>query len=179
MTCASPLSFETLADYWSGDLPAAAQDIVEEHLFCCLLCTDLSARLAALQRALGSLIPPIVTRARLDRLVRAGTRVRSTEVAAGATVTVVFSRDVDLLVHRLHVDLPDAAQIDCEISSGDGPRLFLFERIPFDPARGEVLIACQRHYAGLGPPDVRFRLTAADAAGVRHVRDYTVLHVFE
>src|SRR3954470_4652878 len=112
MTCAAPVSFETLADYWAGDLAAPEQDVVEEHLFSCLPCTDRSAGLAALQRALGTPIPPVVTPTRLDRLVRAGTRVRSTEVAAGATVTVVFSRAVDLLIHRLRVDLPDAAQID-------------------------------------------------------------------
>jgi hypothetical protein len=176
--CPSPLSFDALVDYWTGDLPASQQDAVEEHLFACEACTDRSEQLSALQQALRTMIPPIISAARLDRLVGAGARVRTTEVPAGGTVDVVFSRDLDLLIHRLRLDLPSATQVDCEVCDGAGGRLYLLERVPFDPARGEVLVACQRHYADLGA-DIRFRLTAADAAGGRHLRDYQVRHAFE
>jgi hypothetical protein len=173
-----PLSFETLADYWAGALPAPEQEAVEEHLFSCQSCTERSARMASLQQALRTLMPAVISAARLDGLVGGGTRIRTTDVAAGATVQVVFSREVDLLIHRLQLALPDATGVDCEVVDGTGGQLFFLERVPFDAARGEVLIACQRHYADLGA-DVRFRLTAADAAGARHVREYRVLHTFE
>jgi hypothetical protein len=176
--CAAPLSFETLADYWTGALALARQDEVEEHLFACPSCGERSARLASLQQALASVIPPIVSSARLDRLVADGARVRTTDVPPGATVKVVFSRDLDLLVHRLRLELPDATRVDCEVIDGAGSRLWLLEGVPFDSARGEVLIACQRHYAPNGT-DIRFRLTAADTAGAQHVREYLVLHGWE
>jgi hypothetical protein len=176
--CAAPLSFDTLVDYWTDGLTAAQQETVEEHLFACPSCTERSARLASLQEGLRSVIPPIVSSARLDRLVASGARVRTTDVPAGGTVTVVFSRDLDLLVHRLRLDLPDATRVDCEVVDAAGSRLWLLEGVPFDPARGEVLIACQRHYEPNGT-DIRFRLTAADAGGAHHVREYLVLHAWE
>jgi hypothetical protein len=170
MTC---LSFETLVDYWAAELPAAEQDAVEEHLFSCASCTDRSGRLAALQRGVRSIIPPVITAARLERLAQAGTRIRTTEVPPGATVSVVFARDVDLLIHRLRVDLPGVTRVDCEIAGVDGTSIGLAEGVPVE--RGEVLIACQRHFSALGPPDIVFRLRAAGQPD----RVYTVVHRWE
>jgi hypothetical protein len=45
---------------------------------------------------------------------------------------------------------------------------------------GEVLVACQRHYAGLYPGgDPRFRVHAIDAGGERQTSEYLVVHHWE
>ncbi len=174
-----PVSVDTLAAYWSGDLAEDRQDALEEHLFACAACSARSGRMAAVVQLLRATIPPVVSAARVERMAAQGVRLRTTEVPPGAAVTVVFSREVDLLVHRLRADLADAQRVDCEVCGGDGTRLFLLEQVPFDRQRGEVLIACQRHYADLGPPDILFRVTAHAADRPARVSDHTVLHVFE
>jgi hypothetical protein len=130
-------------------------------------------------QALRGAVPPVLSPARLERLAAEGLRLRTTEVAPGATATVVFARDVDLLIHRLRADLGGATRVDCEVRSGDGTRLFMFEQVPFDRERGEVLIACQRHFADFAPPDIVFRVTAHGGDGPARVSDFAVMHLFE
>jgi hypothetical protein len=50
--------------------------------------------------------------------------------------------------------------------------------VPFDRERGEVLIACQRHYVQT-EVDTRFRVTRFDVTGASRVREYGVFHVIE
>ena len=39
MTCANPIAWATLVDYWAGDLNDAETAVVDEHLFGCESCT--------------------------------------------------------------------------------------------------------------------------------------------
>jgi hypothetical protein len=145
-------------------------------VFACSACADGWARAAALVRALRSLVPPVVSAEQLDRLLRAGVRIRATDVPPSRSVTVAFSPGVDLLIHRLHGDLSRAERVDCEVLDGRGTRLLACEHVPFDREHGEVLIACQRHYVSQYAPDIRFRISAVDAEGRRTSRDYEVFH---
>jgi hypothetical protein len=178
MSALDCLPHDTLLGYWSGHLETSASEMVEEHLFSCPACTARSAGIAAIVNALRTAIPPVLSSERLGQLVRAGARVRTTDVPPGATVTVEFSSGVDLLVHRLQADLSAARQVDCQILKADGTALLLLEHVPFDSDQGAVLIACQRHYAPMGP-DILFRVTAHEAAGARQVGEYTVVHVYD
>ena len=56
--------------------------------------------------------------------------------------------------------------------------MFAVPDVPFDAAAGEVLIACQRHYASF-PPDIVFEVTAHRAGGPVLAARYTVLHVYD
>jgi len=175
--CASPLSFETLVDYWMGALDPELAEHAEEHLFTCGSCTDVSVRTAALLRALRSLVPAVVSATWLDRLVQEGARIRTTNVQPDVGVTVAFSPEVDLLVHRLKADLSHVDRVDCEVLDASGTPLLTVDHVPFQ--RDEVLIACQRHYADQYPPDIRFRVSARSADGTRTIREYRVFHEAE
>jgi hypothetical protein len=58
----------------------------------------------------------------------------------------------------------------------DGRAISRFDDVPFDPARGEVLVACQKHFAELFPHDAVFRLEVVRGDRREESSRYTVLH---
>ena len=176
--CASPVPFETLVGWWTGELPADEAARVEEHVFACDACAEASTRLAKLATGVREHLPPIISREHRDRLEAAGTRIRVTPVEAGVEATAVFGREVDLLVHALHADLAGVERVDVEVLlKGHGEPL-LCEAVPFDAASGEVLVCCQRHYQHLSTEDPVFRVFAVEGERRRPLGDYFVRHVW-
>jgi anti-sigma factor RsiW len=183
MTCANPLAWATLVDYWAGDLNDVETADVDEHLFGCSVCTAASARVAAVAQALRSAIPAVVLRSTVDRMRARGARIRENHFAPGERREVEFSADAELLIHRLGgLDLTGAARIDLRITAeSTGALVSAVDAVPFDPAEGAVFIACQRHYADL-PHDTVMSLSihpagAAPGAPPR-TATYTILHRF-
>jgi hypothetical protein len=179
-TCASPLAFETLVALWAGELPEAQTAAADEHLFACEACSAASDRLGKVVTGLRGLVPPVLSHALRDRLASQGMRLRVTNVQPGVEATAHFTRDVDLLIHVLHADLSRAARVDVEVLAPDGEPRVALEQVPFDATKGEVLIACQRHYEHMLPPGVDpiFRVHAFEAGERRRVGDYLVIHVW-
>jgi hypothetical protein len=177
-TCASPLPFETLVDYWSRALSDEEIAAAEEHLFGCAACTDRSGQVAALVRSLGRMLPPVLSPQRLEQLLAAGAQVRHTPVDPDVTATAVFSPGIDYLIHHLRAPLSDVRRVDCKIVSGDGHLISDFRHAAFDREKGEVIIACQRHYLVHGL-ETRFEVTTFHDTGASHVRHYGVMHVIE
>jgi hypothetical protein len=174
-----PIAFDRLVDAHAGELSEADEHALEEHAFACEVCGEAYARVGRLVAGLRSFIPPVISRERLARLVGGGTRVTLTPVAAGTRVAVRFSPDTDLLVHALQGNLADAERVDVRLDSLGGAPLIAFDDVAFDRDNGEVLIACQRHYDALGfPAEIRFRVQAHTADGVRAVGEYVVDHLF-
>jgi hypothetical protein len=120
-------------------------------------------------------IPPVISQTHRDRLVATGTRIHHTQVEAGVEVDATFAGDLDLLVHVLRGDFARADRVDVAIVSPDGATHGLLEAVPFAP--GEVLIACQRHYATLFPGDPTFVVTVTEAGAARRA-SYRVRHHF-
>jgi hypothetical protein len=86
---------------------------------------------------------------------------------------------VDLLVFALRGDLSQADRLDVEIASPTGEPKYLLENVPFDRQRGEVLIACQRHFEDMFPAgDPIFTVRAIEAGKQRSVGEYVVTHVW-
>ena len=67
-SCAHPIPWATLVDYWAGDLDEAETATLDEHLFGCAACSATSARVAAVTEAVREALPAVVSRARVDRL---------------------------------------------------------------------------------------------------------------
>ena len=180
MTCPAPLSWETLVDYWAGDLDEAAEADVEDHLFECAACTAAAARVAGVTEALRNALPPVVSRARVDQLRAGGVRIRENTFVPGQRDEVVFTRDADLLIHRLAgLDLARADRVDFRITSeSTGELLAAVDAVPFDAAEGAVLVACQRHYAGL-PADTVMSVEVHAPSLPPATATYTILHRFE
>jgi anti-sigma factor RsiW len=177
--CASPLSSELLVDYWAGDLPPRDEEGVEEHLFGCASCTAGSARVAAITETLRAMIPPVVTRAALDRFRARGLRVYESTFAPGERREAHFGRDLDLLIFRLGgIDLSRATRVRLLMrEETTGATLVDLDDAPFDAEAGAVLLCCQRHFASL-PPDVVVEIRVDEPRG-EAVTSYTILHRFD
>ena len=179
-TCSTPIAWETLVAYWAADLPGTELDALEEHLLGCASCTAASARVAAVTEGIRKLIPPVLDRARLDRLRARGLRIVENPVAPGERKECVFPVGVDILLHRLGgLTLRDTKVLGLKVlveSTRDV--MFEFPDVPFDARSGEVLVACQRHFETL-PHDVMFEVSTRDALGREERIHYSVPHRYE
>jgi Putative zinc-finger len=176
--CPSPISLEELVAYWAGELEPTATDALEEHLFGCDACTTASARIAAITERLRSLVPPIVSAARLASLRAQGLRIDDNVVAPEGRSHVTFSKQ-DMIIHHLSgLSLGNAARVGVSVRVEEtGDILFEQPDAPFEAATGEVRIACQRHFAAF-PPNVVFVVTTTDRAGAARSDRFFVAHTF-
>jgi len=177
MTVSCPIPEELLHDYFAGEMTGVDAHRLEEHAFECERCGRAFDRCGRLAARLRDLVPPVVGRERLERMLARGTPIRITPVAAGRPVTVEFSDDVTFLIHALRAELAGASRVDLEFLSPDGDMVAGVSYVPFDAERGEVLIACQHHYMDLYPRRSWFRLVAVVEGEKRDVGDYIVDHV--
>lgn len=180
MSCSEPIPFARLVDYWAGDLETAEVDAIDEHLLGCAHCTGESVSVARLVTALRGAIPPIVSAEQLRELAARGLAIVTNDFTPGERKEVVFARGVDLLVHRLGgLALADATSVSVEVTVESTHALLMRDDgVPFDRERGEVLIACQRHFASM-PPDVVFEVSVHRASGAVTRTRYAVPHVFD
>ncbi|MFT3926645.1 MAG: zf-HC2 domain-containing protein [Myxococcales bacterium] len=177
--CSTPLAWETLVAYWSADLSEAETERVDEHLMACVRCSEHSARVAQLAQSLRELLPPVLAPALLDTLHARGLCIEDNPMSPGERREVTFPRHVDILLHRLQgLELSDVVKVDFSVhDEASGNLLTEVHDAPFDRARGEVLVACQKHYASF-PPNTVFEITAALPSGETRSTRYTVLHRF-
>jgi hypothetical protein len=179
-TCNAPIGWEALVAYWADDADAAETDRIDEHLLGCEPCSAESARVAAVAGAVRSILPPFLDHARLELLRAQGHRIRENSVQPDERKPVVFPADSDLLVHKLKgLDLTGASTVGISITVEETGELLLAEpTVPFDRDSGEVLIACQPHFAGY-PPNVIAEVRTSDASGSQRTVRYPLPHIFE
>ncbi len=178
-TCASPIAWERLVDYWAGDLEAAETERVEGHLFACDECSADSARVAQVAHAFRSAIPVVVTAAQTAELRARGLAVEEKRFEPGKRTEVSFGASVDVLILRLAgMDLSRAERVHVGVrveSTGDALTDEHFA--PFDRERGEVLVACQRHFA-MYPTDIAFVVRVHERDGRTSSATYIVPHAY-
>lgn len=177
-SCDTPIPFAELVDYAAGDLEADALDRVEEHLMSCAACTSVATRVLTITRAIGALPRPILPPEELAALRARGFRIVENHFVPGRQETVSFSPDTDILLHRLGgLDLTDCERVHVIVrAEKSGEVLNEDPSAPFDRDRGEILIACQRHFAVL-PPDIEFEVHVHREGG-EVVERYLVPHAF-
>jgi hypothetical protein len=173
MSC--PIPFETLVALWAGE----ADDSVEEHLFECDTCAANAAQLDSLLGAMLEMIPPIVSHAQREQLAARGLVLRDLAFEPGDHKEAFFAPELDVFVFKLRGDLAAAERVDVEIVV---PYLHVeLPYVPFDAARGEVLVACQQHFRVFQQNDVdvpEFRVFAHSGGTRRHVGSYFIKHVW-
>jgi hypothetical protein len=174
----SHLDPATLLDYWTRDLSPVELESVEAHLFACDVCTTEAERFARIAGAFRSFLPPAITGAQLDDLKAKGIAIEENSFTPGTRTTVTFGSQVDLLIHHLTgLDLASAERVELTVRSASAGLVHHDPFAPFDAARGEVLIACQKHFAAF-PSDIVFDVDVHRASG-RPVRStYEMPHVF-
>jgi hypothetical protein len=177
--CAAPLAWEQLVDYWAGDLDAEESDRVEEHVFACAACARELERVARIAEAFRRQIPPVVSPEQVAALRARGVAIEENVIPPGARREVTFARDVEVMVHRLGgLDLSRTERVELTVKvESTGDVLMVDPLAPFDRERGEVLIACQRHFA-LFPPDIVFEVRAHEPSGASTTATFIVPHVF-
>jgi hypothetical protein len=145
----------------------------------CAGCSAISADVAAVAGAIRAMIPPLISAARLAELRARGLRVVENPMAPGDRKPVVFGPEIDLLIHRLGgLDLARAESVRVTVSIEEtGVVVRDDPHAPFDRASGEVLVACQRHFAAL-PPNIVFEVRARGPMGEGPVARYVVPHTF-
>jgi hypothetical protein len=175
-----PIPFETLAALWAGELASEDADSIEAHLFSCDECAATAHQLDRLLGTLYELIPPVLSRPHVERLVAKGTRVKELQITQPTGNEAVFTPDLDLIVFALHADMAGADRVDVEMHDAAGTPHLRFYHVPFDVTRGEVLVACQRHYEAydslLGAG--RFKVFAYTAGQRREVGSFAIKHVW-
>ena len=179
MKTACPLPQELLIDYWSSELSPPELERVEEHLMSCARCSAESARVAAVAHALREMIPPLLTGAHLAALRARGLRIVETSFSPGERHPIVFEPDVDLMIHHLGgLDLARATSVDVTLRVEEsGDVLFDLPGAPFDPTTGELLLACQRHFA-VFPPNLLVEVRAREPSGSERRATYLIPHEF-
>jgi hypothetical protein len=177
--CSTAASWENLVDYWARDLDGAALEQLEEHLLGCSECTTRSAQVAAITERIRSFIPPVVDRETVGKLRARGLRIVENPVARGERKVCVFPQGVDILLHRLGgLMLENATEVRVRVLVESTEAVLMdFPEAPFDPASGEVLIACQQHFS-LFPPDVLFEVTVRGASRTEESVRFAVPHQF-
>jgi hypothetical protein len=178
------ISLETLIAYWLGELPAAAQEPLEEHLFACASCSARLEELAALASGIraavrGGRVKAMISAPFLETLKRQGLRIREYRVPPGGRVNCTLRADDDAVVSRLQAPLAGVKRIDALQRLELGGEVFetRLEDVPFDPAAGEVLsLPSAAGLRKLPAHTLRVRLVAVDEAGERPLGEYTFAH---
>ena len=171
------IAYERLADYLAGLLPNSDSDDLEEHLFSCDRCARESERLFGLAAAVHEVVPAALTLERFEELSRDGRIATVNPMSPGQVAEVRFPPEGKLLVHRLGgSDLTRARRVDVSFLDLEGKALARYDDVPFDRERGEVIIACQSHFADIYPHDGVLRVEVVGADEREEAGRYTVLH---
>jgi hypothetical protein len=173
-----PIAWETLVDYWAGEIEDAVALQLEEHLMGCEVCTRASGRVAVLTETLRAMIPPVITHSALDRLRAQGRSIQDNPMQPGERREVAFPRGSDLLIHRLAgLELSAAARVSFVLRSESTGRVIIAaDEVPFDRDTRELLLACQAHYSSM-PPDTVAEVRVHDRSGSTTVSSYKILHL--
>jgi hypothetical protein len=154
---------------------------LESHLFECAACAERVEGVERLVRELRAMPPMLLTAERRRKLeAELGSAALSVVVVSPgerATIELGSTKPVGFWVMR--ADVQAAERIDCELLTLDGQPLQTFADVPFDAARGEVVLCCQVHYRELGAGEMRARLSAVEAAGARPIAEYWLNHHFD
>jgi anti-sigma factor RsiW len=166
--CQTPISDETLLDYWAGDLADDdGMNEVEEHLFACGSCSARLEQFAALGSGLATLarqgrISGIVSRALVNRLQRDGVHVRAFSLVPGEVVPCAVFPGDDLIVTSLRADLSGVEAVTLSITGPGSAPFSRYENVPVSAPFGELLWATPAAFVQQ-MPSVRLELTLTSA----------------
>jgi len=167
---------EAWVDYFAGE--AEDEEALEAHLLSCAACTTTAGEIAAIARAVREMIPTTLSRRALERLRERGVRITERQLTPGGPHDAVFPGDADVLLFRLSgLDLTRAAGVQLTMRVEGSGEVLTSEPAAFDAGGGEVLLACQRHFASF-PPNAIAEVRVRDDAGHESVTRYTIHHHF-
>lgn len=180
-TCKAPIGLSDLVEYWLSEIEETAEARMDEHLLGCGECSERLHELVAIGDGIRiafdlGLTRAFVTDAFVRWVARRGINVREYRVPRGGSVHCTVTPDDDLLIARLEAPLAGVARVDA-FDYGPSGTLGVYRNIPFDSARGEIVLAPKTARIRAMPAHQhRLRLVAVDAGGERVIGDYTFVH---
>ena len=181
-SCAAPIPFAALVEYWCGELDAAAEARIEEHFLGCASCSAALQSLAALSSGVRAAfregaLHAAISAPFLEEMKRQGLRLREYRVAPGESVHCTIAASDDAVISRLQAPLVGIGRLDLVSMNERGELRYRLEDIPFDPEAGEVIFCPATAALKQHPVRIyRFRLLAVGADGERTLGDYTFIH---
>lgn len=178
----SHLSFDAVVEYWLGECDDTDTQRADMHLLACDACGTKLDEVIALAQGVhwafaDGLVHTFISDAFVARLLERKVRVREYRVAHNGSVNCSVAPDDDILVGRLEAPLEGVSRVDVAIrrSLADGEHWM--QDVPFDPVRGEVLIAPKLvALRELPTHDMHIRLLACDDQGRHEIGHYTFHH---
>lgn len=178
MSCASPIPFEQLVAYWTADSDATEQ--IEEHVFACATCASELERVQRLVAVFRDGLPPVISTEQLAALKAQGLTIVESSFEPNKRREITFASTTDMMIHHLTgLSLADATRVMVTVRSESAGDVHEDPFAPFDRAKGEVLIACQKHFA-LFASDIVFDVRVyTEAEPSPAPTTYWIPHVFE
>lgn len=171
---------ETIAAWCLGEQSDAEAHGFEEHYFSCERCLEQAGRLLRLVRQLHVSLPSVLTPQRRRSLEASRPSLPAARVQAGGRATLSMSAGAPVGIWLLQAPLAQVTRVDLEARTAEGALVFALPDVPFDAARGEVVLACQLHYRALpGTPELHARLVADGPSGWQPLAEYILDHHFE
>jgi len=177
MTCPA---LETVVAWALDELAQGEAERFEEHYFGCDACFKRAEHVHRMIAELDASLPAVLTAERRRGLEARHRNIPAVRLEPGERGTLHLGAPTGLGMWVMRAPVLEAARVDFEARSLDGDFLFSFDDVPFDAARGEVVLACQVHYRALETPqNFRVRVRATDRAGAERVSEYTLDHEFD
>ena len=170
-----------MLEYWLGELAAADELRLDEHLLACAACSErlstivdfgAAIRSELLRGSFSSVLPAPFIRG----IKEAGLRVREYDLEPGGSVNCTIAPDDDLVVSHLHASLRGVRRLDLVLDDPTAGTLRLSD-VAFDPAvDGVTLVPSVPYLRTLGHAQLRARLLAVEGVDERVIADYTFNH---
>jgi hypothetical protein len=180
--CTSPRPLGDLSDYWLGELSAAVEAPLEEHLVGCDECSRRLAWVVDLAAATGALakrglLRVVVSDEHLGRLAREGLQLREYRVALGGSVSCTIAPEDDLVVARLAAPFASRERLDLVFCDATGHEEARLADVAVDPTRHEIVFTEPVDgLRRLGVATLRVRLVDVAESGERVLGEYTFNH---
>jgi hypothetical protein len=179
--CLAPLAPPELLQYWLGELDAARELTLDEHLFACGACSERLRAIVELgaavrQTFLGGWLSIVLPEPFLHRIKEAGFKVREYDLAAGDSVNCTVTPDDDFVVSYLHAPLAGVQRLDVLIDDSTSGQSRASD-VAFDAAAGVLAAVTSTAYLRtLKRSQQRVRLVAVQGTAERVLGDYTFNH---
>jgi hypothetical protein len=170
-----------LAEYWLGELDAAREQRLDEHLLACAACSERLRALvdlgAGIRRVfLDGWLNIVLPEPFIRRIKDAGFRVREYDLAAGGSVECTVTPDDDFVVAYLRAPLTDVRRLDVLVDDTTSGK-FRANDVQFDAsAAALVTVTSTAYLRTLQHSRQRVRLVAVDGVNERVLGDYTFNH---
>lgn len=180
--CAAPIAFETLIEYWLGELPLPETERIDEHIVQCGQCAARLGEIVALSQAIRDVfrkgdILVILTPNFLERLISRGIQVRQYRCPLNGSVACTVTPEDELLVGRFEVPLAGVTRLDILSRRSCDDAEHRLSDIPFDAQSNEIVVAPSlARMQRLPSHDHLVRLVAVEGETERVLGEYTLHH---